>query len=170
MIFSTISSVFADCRGSYKTASRKRDIRNEINVGVAVVGTGAGAVLVPTAGGAFLDGYTLSLTLGWRLTDLKRQGEEIYNNNFDKLLIAFSSARSGNDNKLLSKLLKNSIRKSGLNWTSETEAKARDILIAGFDDETFCPVVRVKRNGDEKRTVYNQSAIIDYISLSLNLE
>lgn len=169
-----ISSVsgYGDCSEAYHRASHHRDIRNEIIIGVTWVGTGTATVILSGGATASLLFVANQITVGaaWPITDFKRQGEDIYNNNFDKLLIAFSGAKSGLENKHLNKILNKSIKKSGLEHSPELEAEAKVILINGFENETFCPVVKMRKDGTEKRSVFNQSALVEYISLNLNLK
>ncbi len=169
ILFSMGSSAFADCSNAYNRASHNRDIRNEIIVGVTWIGTGAAAVILSGGAAASLFFVANQLTVGaaWPITDFKRQGDGIYNNNFDKLLIAFAAAKSGLENKHLSRIIEKSINKADLEQSPELEAKARAILTNGFEDETFCPVAKMRKDGSEKRSVFNKSALIEYVSLNL---
>lgn len=159
----------ADCRDAYERASRMRDIRN----GVIAVGTGAAAMVVaptlfPTATIIFVGKYTLTVMGTTSVPALQMMGANIYKNNFDKLLLAFEAAKRNANNKHLNKIINKAIEKSGLEATPELEEKARELIAEGFEDETFYPVIGVRRNGSEKQSVFHRSAIVDYLSVNLS--
>ena len=167
MTLTTITA-FADCRDAYEHASKMRDIRNEIIVGVSIVGTAGGAfVTTGVVESLLVMGYSLSMMGAWPMTDFKRQGEGIYKNNFDKLLIAFSAAETGTENKHLNRIVEKSIKEADLEQSPELERQARTILADAFNDETFCPIIKVRKNGEEKRAVFNRSALIKFVAEKL---
>jgi hypothetical protein len=161
LLVSSMSSAFADCTDAYESASRKRDTRNLIITAASLYGAGAGMLILPAASSAFGVSAIVSISVGRSLSPRN------YDNNFDKLLFAFSAARSGKDNSYLSKIIERSIKKAKLEMDAETVLRAKEILVAGYENQTFCPVVKVKKNGDEKRAVFNKSALVDYLALGL---
>lgn len=164
LLISLINHSLADCREAYEKASHIRDIRNEAIVGVVIVGSGAGAFLIPAGASIFSASYFLFIAGAWPLTDYKRQGLELYSNKFDKILEAFDAAKAGKENKYLSKIIKRSIEEYGAEQTEMSAAHARQILVEGFANESFCPVIKTHRDGSVKRAVYNRHALIKFIA------
>ena len=163
------SSAFADCQDAYRQASKRRDIRNEVIVGVAYVATGAGALVLSTgtAAGLLLLGNELILVGAWPTTDFKRQGDKLYMNNFDRELAVFDGATRGESNRSLEKILRKTERKMKTELTLAQIVHAEELLASGFESELFCPVTKTRANGTKKRAVFNRGALVDYLAQNL---
>lgn len=159
---------WADCTEAYQKASKRRDIRNEvIAVAAGAVALGVAPTLFPTATIYFVGKYTLTVLGVVTVTEIKRQGVKIYKNNFDQLLGAFEAARDEEKNLYLTRLVKGSIKRAGLERLPDIELRARELVAQGFSDETFCPIIGHDRKGREKRSVFRKSAVMDFVSLKL---
>ena len=163
------SSAFADCHEAYQQASKRRDIRNEIIVGVAYVATGAGALILSTgtAAGLLIFGNELVLVTAWPATDFKRQGDTLYMNNFDRELAAFEGATRGESNRSLEKIIRKTERKMKTEFTPVQIAHAEALLASGYESELFCPVTKTRANGTKKRAVFSRGALVDYLAQNL---
>jgi hypothetical protein len=160
---------FANCKSAYLKASHNRDIRNEVIAITAVIGTAAGAVVASTGivAGLFAAGYSVSLFHFVPTTDRKRRGYREYANNFDKITLSVEAAKEGVENRHLNKIVNKAIKKAGLEKTDQLVLQAKEVLVDNFENETYCPLVRVKKNGKEKRAVFTRKAIIKNLSESI---
>lgn len=166
-ILTTFSlAALADCTEAYQKASKRRNQRNLIVVGV-VAGTagaaaiGGGAIIVPTF---FFVGSVSALGVASGF----EPGGMFSNNNFNKILTDFKTLQEGADQKHLSKIIADGLDEAGLDASNEEKiSHARRILLDGFNSSTFCPVVKIKKNGDEKRAVFNRRALVKYLAENL---
>jgi hypothetical protein len=46
-------------------------------------------------------------------------------------------------------------------------AKATALIADGYTHETFCPVTKIRRNGTEKRAVFNQRSVIEFVAAKI---
>jgi hypothetical protein len=162
------SHAFPSCLEAYEKAARRRDIRNEvIALSLGVTAMAVAPTLFPTATIYFVGKYTLTVIGVVSVTELKRQGLMFYKNNFEKLQAAFLAAEINTENRHLNRIIKKSIKRSELKESAENEAKARRLIAQAFNDETFCPVVGQNRRGEDKHAVFRESAVVDYVAMSL---
>lgn len=158
-------NAFADCKRAYNKASDSRDTRNAIIVFSLTAATvGAGAI-VSTGALGFYGGSTLFISGPTFANQI--EGDGVYNNNIDKAHEALKSAVNSQPSKQLDKVIKNGIKRANLQYTSDLRARAIDLLADGYENEVFCPVVKIKSNGEEKRAVYNKRALSIYLSNNL---
>jgi hypothetical protein len=160
MAFATAS--FADCTRAYFKASAARNKRNLILVGTATVASGGGAVILATGGvaGLLAAGYTVGLATSAGFT----QGGVFSNNQFKKILNDFRALKDNKGEKHLSKIIADGLEEAEMDSNEETVARARNILLEGFNSMTFCPIVKIKRNGEEKRAVFNRLALVKHLA------
>ena len=167
VIFLSIQSinVFANCEEAYIHASKKRDLRNEILVDTVATSAAVGAALITGANVALAIGYGATMATAYPVMALKRQGEIIYLNNFDKLLLTFHAAQAADENEVhLKKLIKDVAKKSDSEVTNEISLKIRRILNDGFEDEKFCPIKRERLDGSPVYSVYKYSELRNFLA------
>ena len=157
LIASFSLSSFADCTQAYRDAAHKRTKRNLIIAGSATVALGAGAVIVSTGAvaGLLVLGYSVGLGVTPSLQDAP--------NTFSKLNNDFSSLKVNRVEKHLDKLIISALENAGVDSSEENMLKAQGLLLDGFKSFTFCPMVKMKKDGAEKRAVFNSSALKKYI-------
>ncbi len=160
------------CGIAYKRASKHRDIRNFAIVGAITAATGGTAVVLSTgtAASLFALGYYVEMLTAFSATGMKLGGHDNYDNRFDNILDSFHAARSGTTDKFLDRLIKKAAKEAGHEedeLSPELVAHALQELVNGFENETFCPLLRTKKNGKEVRAVFNRPALIKYLSEKL---
>ncbi len=161
------------CGIAYHRASKHRDLRNFLVVSAITFGTGGVSVALSTgtAASLFFMGYYVEMLTGFTATGMKLGGhDDIYDNRMDKILGSFEAVRGGSSDKFLDKLIKKAAKEAGHEedeLSPELIAYARQELVNGFENETFCPLIRTKKSGKEVRAVFNRPALVKYLSEKL---
>lgn len=159
-LISTISSAFSqDCIQAY---NKKANDRMNLHIGLyaaAIVGgaavsiaTPAGWVFIPTFGGASIGTLV--------------HGDAEIQNQFDRIGQALEQSKNGDLNgKAFQKIaakIKHQAFEDYMIVLSDSEISAS--LNFANSTQAICPLVKIKKNGKEKRAVFNQKALVKYIS------
>ncbi len=163
LLLAALSSLgHADCYSEYVKASQLRSYRNQA---IVVVGSfvAGGPMLYTTSTivtSLAWTGYLSGLLVVWPQVSKSK-------NNFDKVVIAVNSAKNGTSNKELDKIMEKSFAKAEISADEEKLVRVKELFVDGFDNNIFCPVVRVTEKGKEKRAVFTRRAVIHYLSNSI---
>lgn len=152
----------ANCHSEYMKASQLRSYRNQALVVVGSFVAGGpmlyttSTIVTALAGSGYLSG----LLVVWPKAAAAK-------NNFDKVVTAVNSAKNGKASEELETIIEKSFNKADVSMDEEKSEKAKKLLIDGFDNGIFCPVVKITSKGKEKRAVFTRNAIVHYLSNGL---
>lgn len=156
LILSITSSAFAnDCMEAY---GKKADQRHKVILALygGVLVTGAGLLIAGTGGGGAV---FLAATFAMPALPLE-------NNVYHKLSWALNAAK---ENRLESQAFQDLAGRIQHQAYKSHEILIEDYAIADLlndasETQTICPLVKIKKDGSEKRAVFSRSALIKYIA------
>jgi|APGre2960657468_1045069.scaffolds.fasta_scaffold48614_2 hypothetical protein len=166
MLLSTVSA-FADCTTQYEKAAKNRNIRNSI-----IIGTASAALMTPfsftiLATAAIPSNLSVAAYFAGIITITNSVPLQL-KTNFDKVISAVDAAKSEKDDKSLSKILRMVSRESDVEISDQQASELKTVMVQAFENDVFCPVVKINRKGEEKRAAFTRRAVVKYLSNYLN--
>jgi hypothetical protein len=152
LVFGTVSSAFAGCIWEYEHKGLNRDLRNSLLV-ITAGSIGAAALPVPLAVITVVGINIYPYELSHRDNKFEKLGKV--------LTQAYLSKLSGEELLDFHQDTREFINEKYKFDISLDETVA--LLNEANKSEVICPVVKIKKNGIEKRAVFNRKTLIRYI-------
>jgi hypothetical protein len=166
MLLTTVSA-FADCTSEYERAAKNRNTRNSI-----IVVTASAALMGPfsytiLATAAIPSHLSVAAYFAGIMTATNSMPLDL-KTNFDRVVSAVDAAKSGQENKSLSKILRMVSKESDVEINDEQANALKTVMVEAFENDVFCPVVGFNRKGEEKRAAFSRKAVVKFLSNYLN--
>ena len=59
-------------------------------------------------------------------------------------------------------------RESDVEISDQQASELKTVMVQAFENDVFCPVVKINRKGEEKRAAFTRRAVVKYLSNYLN--
>jgi hypothetical protein len=160
VLLSTISSAFSqDCMKAY---NKKASDRMNLHIGLyatAFVGGAAVSLAMPA-------GWVFIATFGGASIGSLAHGDAEISNQFDGIRQALDQSKNGRLNRKAFQKISGKIKHQAYKDYKVvlTDDQISASLNMANNAQTICPLVKIKKNGQEKRAVFNQRALVKYVS------